>query len=301
VSAAVLALGAVVLERVRWMRMPTAAEARVEALTIHQKAWRASFDERGLPAPAEPREGWFGERWKNVPDPELGWRLPPLSAPGRYEIDADGLQVEGAGPTLLVTGGSVAAGFCASAQETTWFARLARRRGVRVVVCAAGAWRSSQEVAALRRHLPSARPAVALMLTGVNDLTLDTPFESNDDVPTRARRLLSNIALAASAASAQGVPLTVALQPMLTSKEPLTEAERPLTRGDPRRTQRLREAYASVRAGLDEQQRQGALTFIDLSRAFDGQPTTFIDDAHFTDPGHAIVADALAQALELPR
>ncbi len=300
VSGSILIVGVALAAAVHDRVVLSEEEAQQLGRSLHETAWNATFIERGLPlpVPARPREGWWGVDLPSRPDPELVWRIQEKRAEGRFDIGEDGLQVEGEGPTLLVTGGSVAAGSCASTKETTWFARLARRTGRRVVVAATGGWVSSQEVSALRRFLPRVRPDVVLMLTGLNDLTVSFIEEGEGGTQEERRaRFLANVERAAALARDAGATLVIALQPLIADKR-LTPVEQTLLRSDSEQSKNLRASYEELRSGLRALEARGLLRFFDVSRVFEGQPTTFVDLWHFSDPGQAILADRLAEALQ---
>lgn len=80
--------------------------------------------------------------------------------------------------------------------------------------------------------------------------------------------------------------------------EHLTPAEEALVPSGSARAAALRESYEGLRAGLRALEARGVLRFVDVSRIFEGQPTTFVDLWHFADPGHAILADRLAEAIQ---
>lgn len=290
-----------------WAALLAAWEARERRHAIEDaharnaSAWERSFQERGLPVPDHPRDGWWMGEVRCVPDPELGWRLAERHAP-ELDVEPSGLQREGAGRgrKVLVTGGSVAVGAGASTREATYFARLARALDREVVVVAAGAWKVEQEILALRRVMPVERPATVVMLTGLNNLTIGPDSRARGagsscvkDEADRARDFLNDVD---EATAIVGTELVVVLQPALETKDPLTAVEQRLTQGA-ERTRLVRQGLARVREGLSGRARCGRLRFLDLSGAFAGEPTTMLDEWHFADPGHTIVADRLAEFL----
>ncbi len=323
------ALAGVVVVLLGWLgwRDRRGAEAP-SGRDLNQLAFARSFTERGLPAPESgPRDGWWGARIApKQPDPVTNWREPEVSLPPLVEIDGQGLQRDGAeGPgvrRVLVLGGSVAFGANASCIQATWFHRLRleveRRAGdVQVVVAAAAAWKSVQEVAWLQEYVADVRPDLVVFLDGLNDLTngarSDTIF--SQPVPTRdgrpfdlqyhehdyAQRVTDYLELlrrGREIARAHGARVVFALQPSLAEKAPRSAIEERLLRASltplgP--AEGLVTSYASMRAGLVKLADAPDTAFVDLSRVFAGETcTTFTDLWHFTDPGHALLAAALA-------
>ena len=271
---------------------------------LNRMAWEASFTERGLPLPpGGPRDGYWGARMPpQTKDPDLGWREADAHLPGLVEEDAAGLQRlerDDARAHLLILGGSVAWGAYASSIEATYFSRLARALAdqgcpVRVTVLAAGAWTSEHELKALRLRGRALEPDVILFLDGLNDFTQQKGSEEE-----LAAAYVSRMREARDLASAHGVGIVFALQPMLLHKRRSAIEERVLALSlDAPAEARLRRGYARVREGLSELARQDGTSFVDCSGVFDGErATTFTDLWHFPDPGHALLADRLAPAL----
>jgi len=303
-----------------------------QGLRLNQTAWEAGYLERRLPLPPDgPRDGYWGSRiGSHTVDPQLGWVLPALRIPGLLETDARGMQhVMPAAPPqlhLLIVGASTAFGGYASSIERTYFHQLARRLEaaglpVEVTVYATGAWKSVQEVAALRLHGLALRPDAVLFLNGLNDITngsnaralygeatetLDGsrwhPLYHEHDYGARVRTYLANMEAAYEELRGGAVPLIVALQPALFEKAHLSTIEARVQRESlvyygPR--EQLAGAYATLRARLAEAAaRTPGMYFIDCSRAFDEETATvFTDMWHFSDPGHEILARALADPL----
>ncbi len=303
---------------------------------INQTAWQATFRERNLPVPSGgPREGYWGARiGTSREDPETGWILPAMVLPGLLEIREDGSQHVSAGGSdgesleILVLGGSVAFGAYASDINNTYFSQISRElanmgRKNSVTVWSAGAWKSSQEVAALKKALRPGHPTpdMVLFLNGLNDITngsnahtlfgIETPtldgspwhpLYHEGDFDERVRVFLENMEAARILSEAAGARMAVALQPALFEKTPLSRLERALEEVSlrplgPRHV--VKAAYEKIRRGLQNAaETHSGLTFVDCSRIFDGDPaTTFADVWHFSDPGHRVLAECLLPAV----
>ncbi len=230
--------------------------ARGRALS--NRAFDASFSERGLPIPAGgPREGYWGDRLKRkVPDRRLGWREVEDSRPEFFENDEQGCQhfrPQGEpAREILILGGSVAWGAYASSVQQVYFAAVGRalvERGLpaHITVLAAGAWKSHQDLRAMEIRLEEGDSYdLIIFLNGLNDLTggptFDTLYngasvetlgsdESSEtdldpedlrhegDFPERVEAYLTNMRRASGIAAAAGAELVVALQPGLQERE----------------------------------------------------------------------------------
>jgi hypothetical protein len=95
--------------------------------------------------------------------------------------------------------------------------------------------------------------------------------------------------------------MLVALQPSLVERGSPTRAEKVLLRGSlqPHTSAlALREAYASMRTGLEGLAESGGFYYLDCSRAFAAEPeTTFTDMWHFSDFGHRMLGQRLAREI----
>jgi hypothetical protein len=281
-------------------------------------AWNATFTERGIPIPERgPRHG--RGRLIGTEDSVLGWRYRETHVPGLLDIDSEGRQHvsagEGTRSRILIVGGSVAFGVFASSLETTYFSVMSRMladagRAVDVTVFASGAWKSTQEVEALRRALPEVAPDLVVILSGLNDLTLGSTAEvrydpkdepHSHDYPDRVELCLRNMREARDLVLERGNDIVFALQPALWEKQPLSETEQRITEGmvsflGPRRL--WPRAYQELRSGLAELSAVDGAHFVDASRAFDGESaTTFVDCWHFGDAGQELLGRALSEAL----
>ncbi|MCO4769539.1 MAG: SGNH/GDSL hydrolase family protein [Deltaproteobacteria bacterium] len=306
---------------VAWYLARPSAEERGRSL--NREAWEASYRERAHTVPPQgPREGYWGARMApKSKDPVLGWRDSAADVPGLLVIRENGTQelpCDGC-ETLLVSGGSVGFGAYASTIAKTWFGRLQAHQAeanepVRVVVFAAGAWKSDQERYAIARALPHESPARVLMLTGLNDLTngyradlgyFDTVDSEGEPVPAghsqdwdaRVAFFVENVQATAELASQSGAEFSVVLQPALFEKSPLSAIEQdllelsvaPFGGAAGIKTAYQRMADALTAAGLSP---------IDCRRPFDGEAaTTFADVWHFGDRGHELLAGCVHRGL----
>ena len=312
-----------------WRYYQSPASAR----RVHQRAWEASFRERGLPVPARgPRDGYLSQRvGVRQPHEVLGWVEPAMSIPGLVEIDERGWQHDAppghAAHRILVLGGSVAFGSYASRIDTTWFHLLGRqlasdpRSASEIVVVASVAWKSIQEVAALLLSIDEIDPDLVVMLDGLNDLTNGataetlygrevpmpegeawTPLYHAHDYEARVRGYLDHVSRAAGATERRGIPLLVVLQPALFERAHPSGLEAQLLRASLRphaSRGHLERSYAVMRAGLARLAQHPAVDFLDASTLFAGESaTTFADMWHFSDPGQAILARAVARRIQ---
>ena len=112
---------------------------------------------------------------------------------------------------------------------------------------------------------------------------------------------LDNLGVAYQELHRANIPMIVALQPALFEKPQLSAIEAKVQRQalryfGPR--DQLVAAYDSTRQALARLARSPGVYFIDCSRALSRETvTTFTDVWHFSDPGHAMLADALANPL----
>ena len=295
--------------------------------------WEQTYVERELPVPEHgPREGFWGSRLPaNVDHAELGWHHGAVSVldPPLLEVDERGHQhyASKSGDTntnILILGGSVAFGAYASEIDKTYFAVMANQladagQPVRLTVAATGAWKSIQEIRALKMLLQDAPPDHVLLINGLNDLTCgptskqlynegpeDDPLYHAFDYEQRATDYLNNMERACDLVEAADVPLTIVLQPSLAECTTPTQTEKmllaaSLTIHKSRRS--LTDAYATIRAGLTElADQRDVLTFLDCSTLFDAEESsTFADMWHFSDPGHALMGSAIARHLQNER
>jgi lysophospholipase L1-like esterase len=294
---------------------------------LNQDAWAASFVERGLELPdGGPREGFWGSRLAaKTPHDQLGWHEAPISIEGLVQIDERGHQhfrsSKPARQRVLIIGGSVAFGAYASSIRQTYFHRLGaelEKQGlpVDISVIAAGAWKSSQDFEALVRYGAEFKPDVVVFINGLNDLTsgatADALFgervETNDgarwhelyhqhDYSDRVGKYVANMRRAVDWAHDHDWNLVVVLQPSLFHRDQPTPLEQRLMNAslEPHLSQgAIQESYQSMRFGLAKLASQKHVEFINASRLFDGETaTTFADGWHFSDAGHAILAQSL--------
>ncbi len=318
-----LALGAYFLVRGK--------SADVEkSFAINEKAWQASYAERGLPIPpGGPREGYWAARLnEKIYDPVLVWRHAEQDIPSLVSIDANGFQyarAKGGEPLkLMILGGSVAFGAYASDEAHTYYARLRdmlAERGVPVdiTVVAAGAWKSGQEVSALETYFERINPDAVLFFSGLNDLTLGATAYAKygqqvrtsegsewsvhyheHDYDARVRLFFENLEKIKAFSVDKDTQILFSLQPALFEKRKQSDVENEINDLYNKHlgpNDALRESYMAMGKGLAESFNGSG--FLDLSRIFDGESaTTFADMWHFSDPGHEIVAEAMADFLE---
>lgn len=314
--AVVLLQGAVILAVLAFAR---ARLERPSGMELNTAAWEASYRERGLPVPPDgPRDGYWGRRMpRMVRDAKIGWREAEAHLRPFAETDDSGMQVvpapEGAAALhVLVLGGSVAWGAYASDIEHTYFHRLAAAladsgQPARITVLAAGAWDSENELLALQSRGLKVRPDVVVVLNGNNDLTqsghrhrkkLGKPEIARED---RVGRYLANMRQVRDLAISRRIPLLFVLQPSPLTKErtPLEQRAVELTlRGAGLSEEYMLRSLDEIRRGLSVLARAPGTVFVDASTAFARErPTTFADIAHFSDPGHALLAEAIARPL----
>src|SRR5262249_10749861 len=86
-------IGAAVLAAA-WIGLEPHKTPEEKGKDLTERAWEASFTERGLPVPPDgPRDGyWQSELANKHLRPTMGWTEGPKDVPGRLEIDNDGCQ-----------------------------------------------------------------------------------------------------------------------------------------------------------------------------------------------------------------
>jgi hypothetical protein len=314
-----------------WYRYYTDPVRRGQEL--NRLAWEASFTERGQPVPKSgPREGYWGRRiGASQPDPDPAIRWVPRAVFFRdlVEIDEDGYQKclspAAKKANIVILGASVGFGASASSIATTYFMVLGKELDALgtpadIVVVATGAWKSSQELAALKRYGKEHRPDLIVFLDGLNDLTngataaalfgeeTETPDGSpwhhtyhSHDYEDRVKGYLSNMRQAADIAGRLNSKLLIVLQPSLAEKKDRSRIEEQLLRGSLQphsSAQALEQSYEQMRQGLSELARSGKAHFLDCSRTFDEEKaTTFSDLWHFSDCGHKVLGQAMAREI----
>jgi lysophospholipase L1-like esterase len=276
---------------------------------LNQKAWESTYTERGLRVPPDgPREGYWGSRLgAKTPHPELQWHEPAVSIPGLVEIDADGFQHYRSPARekrrVLVFGGSVAFGAYASDLATTYFHVLgteleALGTPADITVISSGAWRSTQELAALRLHGERLRPDLVVFLDGLNDITIE-PWRSHED---KVNGYLDNMRQAVEVGARLKCEVLFALQPSLVERARRSAIEEVVLDNAVREANasaaEFSASYEALRQGLGALARRPGVEFLDCSRLFDGESaTTFTDLWHFSDRGHEILGQALARQI----
>lgn len=280
-------------------------------LRLNKLAYESSYTERGLAVPAGgPRDGWWGRALgERARDPHVGWYEAKRSVPGKFQIDAEGLQHvrrEGTQPRfrVLILGGSVAWGADASDQAHTYFSLLVDRldaldRPVQLSVLAAAAWVAGLEVRALARRGLQPRPDLVVFLHGLNDLTRTQ--QRSVPYAQRPQKYMNAVVEARDMLRLLKIPVVFVLQPFLPDKTHRSRLEGRILQlafKRPGSERALRAGYPLLRQGLADVARDPGVTFIDASGVFSAEgATTFIDLWHFTDPGHALLALFLAEKL----
>lgn len=297
---------------------------------LSRDAWERTYTDRQVAIPARgPRDGGFrGERiFPKATHAATVWCEPSVLVPDILEIDSEGRQYyrPTQAPTnqILILGGSVASGTYASTTANTYFAQLGSRlsaanRPTSITVFAAGAWKSTQDLAALEHSLRSGmKPDLAILINGLNDLTnggtahalFGEPTATKDgsrwtrlyhghDYSQRIAVYLQNMQQAAKLAQDQQFPILFVLQPALFERQPLTRVEGQLLWASlaPHSSQdELVRSYARMRSGLQALADDRQVYVVDASTIFHGEKaTTFTDMWHFSDFGHEILAAAIA-------
>ncbi|MGD9064410.1 MAG: SGNH/GDSL hydrolase family protein [Desulfobacterales bacterium] len=306
-------------------------DAESRGIDLNRKAWEASYIERGLSIPASgPREGFWGARLgKKIRDSRLGWHEPEVHVPGLLEIDNNGHQkYESMGKkkyNILMVGGSVAFGAYASEIPKTYFNIVGRsldnqRAFSDITIIAAGAWKSIQELRAVEEYHQHQPFDLIVFLNGLNDLTNGAtaktlygekirPTDGSSwtllyhahDYRQRVSNYLNNMDVAWNLCQNAGGDMLVVLQPSLVERSNRTKIEEALIKGSLKphaSAQSFTESYASIRAGLINRSRKEGFHYLDCSRSFNGEPeTTFADIWHFSDFGHKILAEAMAEKI----
>jgi hypothetical protein len=312
--AAVPSLIGVAIVLAAWYRLEPAKTPEAKGKDLNQRAWEASFTERGLPiAPGGPRDGYWSSRLTNKHQhPTMGFIEDPQQIPGILDIDASGCQTwrSTAEPakSILILGGSVGFGAYASTIHDAYFATLGRTLEAdglptTIKVHGAGGWKARNEVPALDAQSESFD--LVVFVNGANDLVVSHGGDDYDatDIVGRTQSYLSYMRRAAEICKERHVPMLVVLQPFLLDRDNPTPLEAELKRasltGGASYLQPLRQGYETLRTGLRAMESSGEIQFYDASRLFNDQAaTTFTDLWHFADPGHAIFGRALAAKVE---
>jgi len=275
---------------------------------LNGRAWRASYLERHLTVPpgGQPREGFWGSKFspQTKADSQLGDILYERHIPGLFDIDSAGMQYafSDAHPDIriLIIGGSVAAGAYASNEHRTYFNQLAKRLGrhghhVAITVQATGGWTSDQELNALRYRGLTMKPDCVLFLDGLNDVTLNRQIPEEE----RVRRYLAHMREARDLALANGIKVVFSPQPFLPQKREKTGLEMLILAESYRPLDELVKGYTDLRHGLQTLCVPHSAYFMDCSGVFDRpRATVFADIWHFSDFGHARLAEYMAIKLD---
>ncbi|MBW2402021.1 MAG: SGNH/GDSL hydrolase family protein [Deltaproteobacteria bacterium] len=298
--------------------------ARQRGQRINREAWELAYSERGLPVPeAGPRTGLWGARLKpKVEAVGVAWHEPQIQLDALLDIDAEGLQhyvsLEADPARVFILGGSVAFGSYSSRIDTTYFFLLAQEleaagTPAHIDVFAGGAWKAVQEVRALEQQIGRLEPDVVVLFDGLNELTVGSnsgalfgeptptrdgrewhPLYHEHDYSQRVTDYLARIRDASRIVRDHGARLLVVLQPSLIERGTPSEIERELlvlSLQWHESARALTDSYEAMRQGLLGLEREGALTFLDASRVFDGEEATvFADLWHYGDAGHRLIA-----------
>ena len=279
-------------------------EPTAKGMPLNEKAWLATFQERGLhPSHDEPREGYWGSRVNpKQKSTFLRYVERHQDIPRLIHVDKEGFQytaVPGSKPeySILILGGSVAYGAYASTYAETYFVKLAhllaqKEIHAEIYVLAAGAWISTDELLAFVLKGLNKSPDMVIFFDGLNDLTnIDKQYGR------RTAAYLRNMEKAKTITAGYGMTIVYALQPFLPGKKKLTPLEKQIlkmTKG----VDGLAPYYEKMRCGLRSLEDNRQAYFVDCSKIFDQETaTTFTDIWHFTDPGHQMVAEYLAEKL----
>ncbi|WP_221030778.1 SGNH/GDSL hydrolase family protein [Actomonas aquatica] len=283
----------------RWWHLPDGVE-------LNQLAWESAYRERGeIPPPGGPREGYWGSKLTaHTYDTQFGPLVASVSDGDLYAYDDLGRQFAHSPASdqprrrLLIMGGSVAGGAYASDAAHTYFSLLAEHLGhaglpVDITVWAAGGWISEQEVPAARWLLARETFDAVIFVDGLNDLTL---YPENP-LGRRLGAYLTHIDRIASDLRTSPTLLVVAPQPYLPDKAHRTRIEEKiLTAHDFTEFQAF--AFEGLMVGLRELADNGSLHLIDCTNVLSAETaTTFTDIWHFSDHGHALLAEKLATGL----
>jgi len=323
----VCALAAAGISLAYWRTEETHARGRGK--NLNRTGWESSYLERGLAVPATgPRAGYWGSRiGKTVRHPTMGWLEPPTSVPDLLDIGPNGFQrysstAEGA-QKLTILGASVAFAGYASSIDRTYFSVLGReleRQGApaEITVVAAGAWKSVQELAALREWGTELGSDVIVLLDGLNDLSNGATsatlygeriqpadgkewslFYHTHDYEQRVSDYLKNMEKAADLAAELRAELVIVLQPSLVEREGKSPVEASLLEATLQAhtsAEALTAAYEAMRRGLAALATKRGIHFLDCSRLFNGErATTFADLWHFSDFGNELLGQAIAR------
>lgn len=301
--------------------------ARERGQRINRDAWELAYSERGQAVPeAGPRTGYWGARVKPMVEAlGVSWHTPQVQLDALLDIDADGMQhyVSSAPEParVLVVGGSVAFGSYSSRIDTTYFYLLgqaleAAGTPAHIDVFAAGAWKAVQEVRALELHIERLDPDVVVLFDGLNDLTVGAnsaalfgeatlaedgserhPLYHEHDYQRRVSDYLAYMREASAISRGHDARLLVVLQPSLVERAAPSDVERELLKLSLQwheSARALTDSYQAMREGLLGLEREGALTFLDASRVFDGEEATVFSDMwHYGDAGHRLVAASM--------
>jgi hypothetical protein len=306
-----LAIGLVIFA---WARLEPHKTAEEKGKDLNQRAWEASFSERGLNVPpGGPRDGYWqmGLAEKRLIDSPMRWHEIAVKKPGILQIDDDGRQhwQSEREPTtrIIVVGGSVAFGAYASREDATWFSVMGGKLealgiSADITVLAAGAWKSPNELDALSNYAEAFD--LAVFVNGLNDLAVQhegDPYEPGD-MTNRAQHYLMHMRRSAEICRERQARMLVVLQPCLYELTNPSPIERELIRtaySHKNAKALFQSGYQIMRDGLTAMAERGDIRFFDASRTFnDEKYTSFCDVWHFTDPLQAIFGERLTAEVQ---
>lgn len=300
VSVTALIIGAVI-------RIYSNFKRNNDGLQLIGRAWTATYAERNMSVPPRgPRDGVLmnGKRPQYYKSVALE---PPVSITGVLDVNGQGLQ-RAVGPPhpkihLLIVGASVAFAQYATTTNRTYFNQLSRRlmakgHSVRITILATRSWTSVHELTAFKTIGLSLKPDVVLFLDGLNDLTEIRNIPEEERVANYLHRMKE----ARDLALAHHIKVIFAPQPFLPQKKRKSPLEKTIVRlysWPFKSTESMMADNQGIRKGLQKLTIPGKTSMMDCSGVFDDEQfTTFTDIWHFTDVGHALLAEFLAKQLD---
>jgi len=306
-------------------------DSKVAGKINNRGAWEASYLERDLPVPESgPREGYWGKRLGGTQrDEHTHWRESKIYVSGLLDIDNRGYQhysnSEQLAYKIVIVGGSIAFGAYASEIEKTYFnvigSQLKRHQiDASITIIASSTWKSVQEVIAVQQFMQRHQPDLVIFLDGLNDITngatvnalYGQPTETLDgsewslhyhahDYVQRVNLYMKHIKYAFSFIEQSGAEMLVVLQPALFERRKRTDIEDSLLEASLPplgNVKYLQKSYDAIRFSIAGMSRQKHMHFLDTSRIFDHEEaTTFTDIWHFSDPGHQILGETIANKI----
>jgi lysophospholipase L1-like esterase len=205
-------------------------------------------------------------------------------------------------PHILIIGNSVAFGAYSSSIEKTYFSLILERLkplfpSAKISIMAFGGSRSDHDLAAFALRGVSLCPDIVVFLNGLNDL-VHPVHPGCTDFKVYVRNYLRNMKIAQHIAGLHKTPIVFALQPFLGTKKKTKLEQRILELSRNNYEEVINPHYRDMGEGLEQLAKDRWTTFIDCSGVCDNErATTFADQWHFSDPGHALLATKLAEEL----